>query len=211
MIRKIAILLLLCSGISFLASAQNFEGIIEFKKQTGTTTVNYVYYVKGNQVRIDEFAPGTRNVEGSFILGLKDSSMVYLNHVRKMWGIRTPAAARLAPAGCVATTTKNSKELFGYKCLETVVKNAGDSTQVSYYIASGKFAFFAPMVKILNRQENFATYLLAVKMKDGSMPLLAIEKNLAGVEKGRLEVTRLESKVLDAGLFVTPKDYTRVK
>lgn len=209
MIRKIAILL--CSGISFLASAQNFEGIIEFKKQTGTTTVNYVYYVKGNQVRIDEFAPGTRNVEGSFIVGLKDSSMVYLNHTRKMWGTRKPGTARLAPAGCIVSATKNSKELFGYKCLETVVKNVSDSTQISYYIAPGKFAFFAPMVKILNRQENFSTYLLAVKMKDGSMPLLAIEKDLKGVEKGRLEVTRLESKTLDAGLFVTPKDYTQVK
>jgi hypothetical protein len=211
MFRKTAALLLFCFGISFLASAQNFEGIIEFKKQTGAATVNYVYYVKGNQVRIDEFASGTRNVEGSFIIGLKDSSMVYLNHTRKMWGTRAPAAARVAPAGCIATTAKNSKEIFGYKCVETVVKNVADSTQISYFIASGKFAFFAPMMKILGRQENFATYLLAVKMKDGSMPLLAIEKDLNGVEKGRLEVTRLEQKTLDAGLFVTPKDYTQVK
>jgi hypothetical protein len=211
MLRKISALLLLVIGFSFVASAQNFEGIIEFKKQTGKNVVNYVYYVKGNKVRIDEFASGTRNVEASFILGLKDSSMIYLNHTRKMWGTRKPSRPSAAPAGCVASVTKNTKEIFGYNCTEHIVKNAKDSTQISFFIAAGKFMFFTPMVKLLNRQENFATYLLAVPMKEGSMPLLAIEKDLAGNEKGRLEVTRLEKKVLADGLFDTPKDYAEVK
>jgi hypothetical protein len=211
MLRKITILLLLVIGFSFTASAQNFEGIIEFKKQTGKNEVNYVYYVKGNKVRIDEFASETRNVEASFILGLKDSSMIYLNHKRKMWGTRKPSSALAAPAGCVATQTKNVKEIFSYKCTEYIVKNAADSTEVSFYIAPGKFTFFAPMMKLLNRQEKFATYLLAVPLKDGAMPLLAVEKDLAGNEKSRLEVTRLEQKTLADGMFLTPKDFTEVK
>ncbi|MEO5643542.1 MAG: DUF4412 domain-containing protein [Bacteroidia bacterium] len=211
MLRKITCLLLLAFGFSFAASAQNFEGIIEFKKQTGKTVVNYVYYVKGNKVRIDEFASGTRNVEASFILGLKDSSMVYLNHTRKMWGTRKPSRPGIAPAGCIAAQTKNTREIFGYKCTEQLVKNSADSTQISFFIAPGKFAFFAPMVKLLNRQENFATYLIAVPLKDGAMPLLAVEKDLNGNEKGRLEVTRLEQKVLAEGMFETPKDFTEVK
>ena len=52
---------------------------------------------------------------------------------------------------------------------------------------------------------------MAVALKDGSMPLLAVEKDLNGLEKGRLEVTRLEQKVLAGGLFEIPKDYTEVK
>lgn len=211
MLRKIAALFVLTIGFSVVASAQNFEGIIEFKKQTGKNVVNYVYYVKGNKVRIDEFAGNTRTVEASFILGLKDSSMIYLNHARNMWGTRTPPSRTVAPAGAVASVTKNTKELFGYKCVEQIVTNAKDSTQISFFIAPGKFSFFAPMVKLLNRQENFSTYLLAINLKDGSMPLLAIEKDLAGNEKGRLEVTRLEQKVIAAGLFDIPKDYTQVK
>lgn len=211
MLRKLAALFVLTIGFSAVASAQNFEGIIEFKKQTAKNVVNYVYYVKGNKVRIDEFATGTRTVEASFILGLKDSSMIYLNHARNMWGTRKPSRAGVSPAGCVASTTKNSKELFGYKCIEQIVTNTKDSTQISYYIAPGKFTFFSPMVKLLNRQENFSTYLLAVTLKDGSMPLLAIEKDLKGTEKGRLEVTRLEQKVIADGLFAVPKEYTEVK
>lgn len=211
MLRKISALLILTLGFSVYASAQNFEGIIEFKKQVGKTSTDYVYYVKGDKVRIDEFSPGTRTVEGSFLLDTKANTMIYLNTARKMWGTRKPTGSSVAPAGCIASTAKATKEIFGYKCVEQVVTNAQDSTQISYFIAPGKFAFFAPMVKLLNRQEKFSTYLLAVVLKDGSMPLLAIEKDLKGVEKGRIEVTRLEQKVLADGLFDIPKDYTEVK
>ncbi|MDQ3109157.1 MAG: DUF4412 domain-containing protein [Bacteroidota bacterium] len=211
MLRKISAFVLLVFGFSFFASAQNFEGIIEFKKQTGKNVVNYVYYIKGSKVRIDEFASETRNVEASFILGLKDSSMIYLNHKRKMWGTRKPSSSGAAPAGCVASQTKNIKEIFSYKCVENVVRNSKDSTEISFYIAPGKFTFFTPMMKLLNRQENFATYLLAVPLKEGSMPLLAIERDLLGNEKSRLEVTRLEQKTLAEGMFLTPKDFTEVK
>lgn len=211
MLRKFSALLLFLLGFTFIATAQNFEGIIEFKKVTGKTEINYVYYVKENKVRVDEFTQGTRTVEGSFIIGLKDSSMIYLNHARKMWGTRSQNISGAAPAGCVASSTKKSKEIFGYKCVEQIVKNVADSSQISFFIAPGKFVFFTPMMKLLNRKEHFATYLLSVPMKEGSMPFLAIEKDLAGNEKGRLEVTRLEQKALAEGLFDTPKDYTQVK
>ncbi len=211
MLRKTATFLFTFIVLSLTSYAQSFEGIIEFKKQSGKNIVNYVYYVKGDQVRIDEFAPGTRDVSGSFLVDTKAGTMRYLNHDRKMWGTRTPKGGAAAPAGCVVTATKATRELFGYKCSEQVVKNTADSTQITYYLASGKFSFFTPMMKLLNRQEKFSTYFFAMTVKDGAMPLLAIEKDLAGNEKGRLEVTRLEQKTLAAGLFDIPKDYTEVK
>lgn len=191
--------------------AQNFEGVIEFKKQTGPDVVNYLYYVKGDKVRIDEFTPGTRTVSGSFIVDTKTGSMIFLSPDRKLWGTRVQKGAAAAPAGAVASTTKATKTLFGYKCSEQVVTHAADSTQISYWIAPGKFNFFLPMLKLLNRQENFSTYYFALTVKEGAMPLLAVEKDLNGNEKSRLEVTRLEQKVLTEGLFEIPKDYTEVK
>ncbi|HEU4716865.1 MAG TPA: DUF4412 domain-containing protein [Bacteroidia bacterium] len=211
MLRKLFFFLLLIS-VSARISAQNFEGIIEFKKQTGTEVLNYVYYVKGDRVRIDEFTPGTRTVSGSFILDVNKKTMIYLNHDRKLWGTRQPPAADpVAPAGCIASATKNSKTLFGYKCTENIVKNVSDSTQISYWVANGHFAFFTPMMKLLNRQEKFSTYFFAMTLKDGAFPFLAVESDLNGKEISRLEVTRFEQKTLDAGLFSTPKDYTEVK
>ncbi|MCX6310792.1 MAG: DUF4412 domain-containing protein [Bacteroidetes bacterium] len=211
MLRKIIALLILTLGFSAYTSAQNFEGIIEFKKQIGTTSTDYVYYVKGDKVRIDEFSPGTRTVDEIFILDTKANTFIYLNSVRKQWGMRVTSESSVAPAGCIASTTKATKEIFGYKCAEQLVTNEKDNTQISFFVAPGKFAFFAPMVKLMNQQENFSTYLMAVALKDGSMPLLAVEKDLNGLEKGRLEVTRLEQKVLAGGLFEIPKDYTEVK
>ncbi len=211
MLRKIALLLILFTGSALLSSAQNFGGIIEFKKQTGKDISNYVYYVKGDKVRIDEFTAGTRTISGTFIVDTKAGTMIFLDPDRKLWGSRAQKGLPVAAAGCVVTSTKEMKEMFGYKCTEQVVKNVTDSTQISYYIAPGKFTFFTPMMKLLNRQEKLSTYFFALTLKDGYMPLLAIEKNLNGVEKGRLEVTRLEEKMLDDGMFSIPKDYTEVK
>lgn len=208
---RFAFLLLILFPVFTTLSAQNFEGVIEFKKQTGSDVVNYLYYVKGDKVRIDEFAPGTRTVSGSFIVDTKAGTMVYLSPDRKLWGTRAPKGSPVAPAGAVASTTKATKTLFGYKCSEQVVTHAADSTQISFWIAPGKFNFFLPMLKLLNRQENFSTYYFALAVKEGAMPLLAIEKDLNGNEKSRLEVTRLEQKALTEGLFEIPKDYTEVK
>lgn len=212
MIRKALSLLLFLVTFSGMLRAQSFEGLIEFKKQSGADVSNCVYYVKGDKVRIDEFVPGSRIVSGSFIVDTKAGTMIFLSPDRKLWGNRVSKGTPVAPAGAVASSTKNTKDLFGYKCTEQIVKNEADSTQISYWVAPGKFNFFLPMMKLLNRQEKFSTYYFAITgLKDGAMPLLAIEKDLSGKEKGRLEVTRLEQKAIGDGMFEIPKDYTEVK
>ena len=63
-----------------VVSAQSFEGTIAFKKQTPTDTVSYMYYVKGDKVRLDEIGSKSKKVEGSFLIDLKTNSMVSLSH-----------------------------------------------------------------------------------------------------------------------------------
>lgn len=210
MLRKTALLFSLFIALSITSFAQNFAGIMEVKKQTGKDVVNYVYYVKGDKVRIDEFTPGTRTISGTFIMDTKANTMQWLDPVRKMTGKREVKAPSIASAGMVASTSKEMKELFGYKCTEQIVTNTTDTTAISYYIAPGKFAFFTPMMKMLNRQEKLYTYFFALTIKDGYMPLLAIEKNLKGEERGRLEVTRIEQKDITDGMFTVPSDYVEV-
>jgi len=167
--------------------------------------------VKGDKVRIDEFSPGTRTISGTFIVDTKASTMLYLDPERKLWGTREQKSAPVSTAGCLVTSAKEIKQVFGYKCSEQVVTNAADNTEISYFIAPGNFSFFTPMMKLLNRQEKLSTYFFALNVKDGYMPLLAIEKDLNGVERGRLEATRVDEKILDDGMFAIPKDYTEVK
>lgn len=193
------------------AAAQNFEGVIEFKKQTLTDTVNYLYSVKGNMVRIDEVSPRTHRIDGSFLLNLKEGSMIYLNHERKTWGRREKTGKPAVPSGLSVSSTKVNKTLFGYKCSQHIVKNTADNSSIHYYVAPGRFTFFVPMLELLNRREDFSTHYLALPVKDGSFPFLAVKYDAAGKELARLEVTRIEKKTVSLSVFDVPKDYKEFK
>lgn len=192
-------------------SAQSFEGVIEFKKMTENDTTGYVYYIKGNNVRIDEIGARSKKVEGSFLIDTKAGTMKFLSHDRKTWGEHKSGAAPAVGGKPVVTKTTNVKMLHGYKCTEYVVKNADENASISFWIASGKFNFFKPMLKLLNRKEKFATYYPLLPVKDGAFAMLAVQNNNAGKETGRLEVTRLEKKAVDGALFAIPKDYSEFK
>ena len=59
-------------GIAFtpIVNAQSFEGTIEFKKETPMDTTNYVYYIKGYLVRIDEIGSKSHKSEGTFLIDM---------------------------------------------------------------------------------------------------------------------------------------------
>ncbi|MCU0432222.1 MAG: DUF4412 domain-containing protein [Bacteroidia bacterium] len=209
MIRKF--LLVLGVLTSTFAAAQNFEGVIEFKKKSLTDTVNYMYSVKGNMVRIDEINQRTHRIDGSFLLNLQEGSMIYLNHERKTWGRREKTGKPVVPTGLNVSSTKVTKTFFGYKCNQHIVKNTADNSSIHYYVSPGRFTFFVPMLELLNRREDFSTHYLSLPVKDGSFPFLAIKFDAAGKEVGRLEVTRIEKKTVSASVFEVPKDYKEFK
>jgi hypothetical protein len=194
-----------------MATAQSFEGVIEFKRQSSTDTINYIYYVKNNKVRIDEIGAKSGKVTGSFIGDLKENKMISLSHERKMWidkSIPSPAKITGAP---VVSKTKNTRKIQGYKCTEYTVKNKDENTQISYWIAYSKFDFFVPLLKLLNYKQKFSSYYLQLTGVEGGFPMLAIESSMDNKEKGRLEVTKVQKKVMDATLFEIPKGYQEFK
>jgi hypothetical protein len=191
------------------ASAQAFEGVIEFKKQSSTDTITYIYYVKGNKVRLDEIGSKSRKVEGTFLVDQKDKKMISLSHDRKLYMDKAPSAPAVVSGKPEITKTKNTRTIQGYKCTEYTVKNKDENTQISYWIASGKFDFFIPFLKLINQKQKFSTYYLQLTGVEGGFPMLAVESAMDNTEKGRLEVTKIEKKVLDASLFEIPKGYLK--
>ena len=197
------------SGI-LMVSAQSFEGVIEFKKQTTTDTVNYIYYVKGDKVRLDEIGSKSKKVEGSFIIDLKTSSMLSLSHERKLYieqASGTPATMNGKPD---VKKTGASKTIQGVKCNEYVVKNADEKVQVTYWMAEGKYDFFFKLLKILNRKDKSAVYVQQITGVDGSFPFLSSQVNLdTNKEEVKMEVTKLQKKAVDASMFEVPKEYQK--
>ena len=199
-------------GISgmLMVSAQSFEGVIEFKKQTTTDTVSYIYYVKGDKVRIDEIGSKSKKPEGSFIIDLKTNSMVSLSHDRKVYieqGTGIPATITGNPQ---VTKTKNVKTILGVKCNEYIVKNTDEKVQVTYWMAPGKYNFFFTLLKILNRKDKSAVYIQKLTEVDGMFPFLSTQLNLeTNTVEVKMEVTKVDKKAIDVSKFEIPKDYQK--
>src|SRR4051794_35266202 len=99
---KIISVITIMIACAFSATAQSFEGVIEFKKQTPSDTTNYIYYVKDNMVRIDEIGSRSHKVEGTFLVNMDEKTMMSLNHERKLYMTQNNTAAPVIKGTCVA-------------------------------------------------------------------------------------------------------------
>ena len=205
---KLAVTALAIMGFVSASLAQ-FEGTIEFKKMTTTDTTTYIFYVKGNKVRIDEIGSKSKKVSGTDLVDLSAQTMVALNPERKLFMDRKTGAP-VAPAGKPeVTNTKASKTLLGVNCKEVVVTSKEEGVTIKYYLGGSKFEFFPKMLRILNRKEQSAMYFLLIKDTGDGFPYMSVQTDASGKETGRLEVFKLEKKTLDASLFEIPKDYKK--
>jgi hypothetical protein len=193
-----------------MVSAQSFEGTIEFRKQTTTDTVNYIYYVKGDKVRLDEIGSKSKKVEGSFIIDLKTNSMLSLSHERKLYIEQASGTPATMIGKAEVKKTGATKTIQGVKCNEYVVKNPDEKVQVTYWMAEGKYDFFFKLLKVLNRKDKSAVYVQQITGVDSSFPFLSSQINLdTNKEEVKMEVTKLQKKAVDASLFEVPKDYQK--
>ncbi|MGB3947892.1 MAG: DUF4412 domain-containing protein [Bacteroidia bacterium] len=200
---------ILMAAFSLTAVAQSFEGIIEFRKTTTTDTINYLYYVKDNFVRIDEIGSRSQKVEGSFLVNLDAKTMKSVNHERKLYMDQPTPAAPALKGSCTVTKGQNVKNLQGYKCNEQIVTNNTEGVIITYYLAEGKFNFFDKLLRQLNRKDKASVYYLQIPETKGMFPMLSIQTDLKGKETGRLEVTKITKKPLTADAFDVPKGYNK--
>lgn len=191
--------------------AQPFEGSVEFSMQTLTDTVSNTYYVKGNNVKIDQMGRKSGRIEGGFLFDLGANTIKFINPVRKVWGEHVNKSTTAIKGSCVVTKGVKPKTIQGQKCTEYVVKNTEENTQITYWIAQNQFDFFTPMLKLWNRKEKQAIYFSQITdLPKGAMPLLSEEKNMSdGKLISKLEVKKIaKTKVADSK-FVVPADYKR--
>ncbi len=196
-------------AFAFSASAQTFEGVIEFKKQSTTDTTNYIYYVKDNMVRIDEIGSKSHKVEGTFLVNMDEKTMMSLNHERKLYMTQNNPTAPVVKGTCVAKKGQNVKNLQGYKCVEYTVTNQEEGTIITYWIADGKFTFFEKMLRQLNRKDKSSVYFLQIPDIKNVFPMLSVQTDLTGKEQVKLEVTKITKKVIDPSMFEIPKGYNK--
>ena len=193
-----------------MVSAQSFEGTIEFKKQTTTDTVNYVYYVKGDKVRLDEIGSRSKKVEGSFLIDLKNNTMLSLSHERKLFIEQAPGTPAAVTGKPDVKKTGSTKKILGVNCTEYVVSNPDEKVKVTYWMGDGKYDFFFKLLKVLNRKDKSAVYVQQITGVEGSFPFLSSQVNMdTNKEEVKMEVTKIQKKTIDANVFEVPKDYQK--
>ena len=208
-ILKLITVVVVMVAFSLTTVAQSFEGIIEFKKSSTIDTGSYVYTIKNNMVRIDEIGAKSRKVEGSYLVDLDAKTMKFLNQERKLYGDQNTPAAPVIKGTCTVKKGQNVKNLQGFKCVEYIVTNNEEATQITYYVADGKFSFFEKLLRQINRKEKSAIYFLQIAEIKNMFPMLSIQTDLAGKETSRLEVTKITKKEIDPAVFEIPKGYNK--
>jgi hypothetical protein len=197
--------------LSVMAIAQSYEGSIEFRMETSKDTTTNIYYVKGHDVKLDQIGRKSGKVEGSFVFNTETNEIKFVNPVRKVWGEHKSETAPVIKGTCISTKGTNTKMVQGQKCTEYVVKNVEENTQITYWIVSGKYDFFAPIVKAWNRKDKQSIYFNQIKdLPKGSMPLLSEEKTISdGKLISKLEVSKMSKGGIDAAKLSIPADYKK--
>lgn len=194
-----------------LMSAQSFTGSIEFKYFTTKDTTINIYNVKDKAVKLDQFGKKTGAVEGSFVFDLTANTIKFVNPKRKVWGEHKSDTPPILKGVCESSKTKNTKTIQGVKCNEYIVKNTEENTQITYWVAGGKYEFFVPLVKLWNRKDKQSIYWNNVKeLPEGAMPMLSEEKQISdGKLVTRLEVTKITKGGIDEAKLAVPADYKK--
>jgi hypothetical protein len=203
----LAALLVSVSGIN----AQSFNGSIDFKYGTAKDTSNNTYFVKDKLVKLDQYNRKSGNTEGSFIIDLESNSIQWINPKRKVWGDHKSETPAIIKGKCEVTKGTGSKTIQGYKCTDYTVKNTEENTTITYWIASEKFNFFSPMIKLWNRKDKQSVYFAQItNLPAGSMPLMSEEKQLSdGKSVTKLEVVKINKTTPDDSKLKVPADYSK--
>ncbi|MHB8259580.1 MAG: DUF4412 domain-containing protein [Bacteroidia bacterium] len=202
---------LIVASIAFTTAAfAQFEGTIEFRMETKKDTTTNVYYVKGENVKLDQIGKKSGKVEGAFVFDLKEKKIKFVNPARKVWGDHKSETPPTIKGTCVVTKGKDMKTICGKKCADWTVKNTEENTQIVYWISADNFGFFAPLVSLWNRKDKQSVYFNQLKdLPKGAMPMLSIETDLTGAQVSKLEAIKVEKKAVDPSQIAVPSDYKK--
>ncbi|MBK9285563.1 MAG: hypothetical protein IPM51_14775 [Sphingobacteriaceae bacterium] len=192
-------------------SAQSFNGAIDFKYYKGSDTLNNVYLVKDQVVKLVQYGKKSGTIEGGFIFDLTNHNIRWINPKRKVWGDHKSETPALIKGKCEVSKGNQTKTIQGFKCQEYIVKNPDENTSITYWICTEKFNFFIPVLQLWNRKDKQSVYFNQITgLPQGAMPLLSEEKQINdGKVLTRLEVVKIANKSLDEASVSVPSDFTK--
>ena len=193
--------------LTIATSAQDFEGVIEFKKTTGPVVTTYKYFVKGERVRIEEIS-ARGEVQGIMLVDMHDKTVTALSPERKLY-MDVPNMRLPKDVETKVDKSGEMRDIAGYKCEKWTVRSQAEDRVITYWVAADEFNFFIPLLETLNRKEETALFFLDIPDAKGAFPMLGIESKMDGAEVSRLEVGKVTKGVQKPVLFEVPGEYNK--
>lgn len=190
--------------------AQGFEGTIEFKKVKGGKQSTYIYYVKGDHVRLEEFG-SNKTIVDIAVINLKEEEVLLLSPERKSYMVLRASNSTKDMSQTKVEMTKETKTILNYPCKKWIISNASLNAKVTYWVTEGNYDFFVALLQALKRKDYHALFYQQVPAAVGFFPMVSIWTDMNNVELERLEVIKIEPKVLRGNFFDIPEDYTEIK
>jgi len=197
--------------ITSVIFSQGFEGVIEFQNKSYYDETNYIYYISGEQVRIDELDDAGK-ITGTMLINLSTKKVLALNHSRKLYmEIKSKPSIKNLTNSKIFKTSE-SKKVLGYDCTKWTVDNPDYKSKATYWVINdANYFFFKQLLSSLNRKDKIALYFMQTPENAGFFPILGEEKGYDGKLKTRLKTNKLTPKKVDPKLFKIPAGYTEFK
>jgi hypothetical protein len=212
---------LILSGLSLslavtVAAADNFEGLVHFKNTAGGKTHEFDYLVKGTKSRIEPNAEAGEKTNVIFDADAKKMFVVMPNRKMVMEMETDHSRSDQPTAGIPQKSvemirTGKTDTVLGHPCEVIVAKSEGRETEICGAKGIGFFSGGHSMGRPgMSRSSDDAPAWTKELREQGFFPLRVVTKDGEGHEIQRMDATKIEKKVLDAGLFVPPTDYHKM-
>ena len=202
---KLMLALVLVAGVLY---AQDFEGYVKYKIESGDQPVMVDYYAKGNAVRMEPEAGKAAVIlfkDGKMYMMIPQQKMymVYDNELQKkmeQYKVREKSAEMEKPQ-----KTGETKDILGHTAEKWIIDGPDYSAEVWAAEDLGNFVMLSsPMQK-----NNMPDWYKDIASQN-FFPLLIISKDKSGTVKGRMEVVELQEKSLPDDMFEIPGDYRKL-
>jgi len=195
-----------------LPSLDKFEGEITFLA-TGTFAkgaeepASVILLVRQNQLRFDPPSLDP-TATGTYLIDSPRKRFFVVSEVKKQAIQFDLTADRGAPAPLPAITkTGRRSSVLGFDCEDWSVQGPARKTTETVCVAEKPVSFFAvPVTAGMLASRGW----LKAAFDGQHFPLRLVARDAAGVETGRLELSKIERKPLDPSLFAIPDSFQTI-
>ncbi len=202
-------LLIIAPFIASIAQTTPFEGTIEFKKIKKGKTSSYIYYVKGDIIRLEEYGP-MKTIVDIALIDLKKKKVFLISPERQSYMELKPSHTTKNMSNTRVEMKSERKSVLNHECKKWVVSNKDLNAKVTYWVTKGNYNFFVELLGVLHRKDYHSLFFQQVPEAVGYFPMQSLWTDLSGVERERLEVVSIKPHIIHGNLFTIPSEYTEI-